>query len=103
MTSTYTAIVEAGQDIYDISIQEYGSIEQVFLLMSDNVQLDLVTELETGQELIIRKSPNADLVPNQTQMNFFRERQIRVLNAGFPSNEILDLRDHDGDHDEDHN
>lgn len=101
--SIYRAIVEAGQDIYDISIQEYGSVEQVFLLISDNEDLDLVTELETGQEIVIRKEPDQQLVPSQTQMNFFRERQLRVLNAGFPSNEILDLRDHDEDHDEDHN
>lgn len=99
----YQTVVEAGQDIYDLAIQEYGSVEAIFLLFEDNPELDLVTELEIGQEIKVRKEPDSTLVESTTQMNFFRTRQIRIVNAGFPESEQTDLRDHDEDHDEDHN
>ena len=42
----------AGQNIYDVALHLYGSIEGIVDLLVNNPELSLETELRTGQELI---------------------------------------------------
>lgn len=75
----YTKKVEYGQDIYDLCIQEYGSIETVFLLLGDNPSIDLETQLASGQELVFRiEMPVA--VPRNENIDYFRTSKTRVNN-----------------------
>ena len=50
---------QSGQTIFDIAIQEYGSIEGVLLLIADNnLPSGLATVLTTGQVLFIKSAPS---------------------------------------------
>ena len=43
--------VITGQNIYDVALHLYGSIEGIVDLLVNNPDLSLETELRTGQEL----------------------------------------------------
>jgi hypothetical protein len=47
--------VYEGQSIYDIAVQEYGSVEGLFYLLADN-NLTLDSNLKSGAELVVRDS-----------------------------------------------
>jgi len=70
--------VEQGQSVFDIALQEYGSVREVFRLLADNPALTsgLNTQLAAGQKLQIQRNPsgllNADLV------SVFRRNQVRI-------------------------
>lgn len=57
-------IVTSGQNIYDIALHIYGSIEGIVDLMMSNTGLSLVTDLKSGDELIYTDGYiiNADIV-----------------------------------------
>ena len=42
---------QQNQNIFDISLQEYGSIEKVFDLLEDNDQFDMTEDLSVYEEL----------------------------------------------------
>jgi hypothetical protein len=42
---------QENQNIFDISLQEYGSIEKVFDILEDNDQFDLTEDLSVYKEL----------------------------------------------------
>lgn len=75
----YTKKVEYGQDIYDLCIQEYGSMETVFLVLEDNPIIDLETQLISGQELIFRIELPVT-VPRNENVGYFRTSKRRVNN-----------------------
>lgn len=76
--NTYQKPVEIGQDIYDLCIQEYGSIEAVFLLLEDNPEIDLQTPLLAGQVLNFRVELPIELPRKTTEIQYFRNTKTRV-------------------------
>ena len=51
------------QTIWDLAIQEYGSIDGAFKILSDNPTLDLATDLVPGTLILINSLPiNKDVV-----------------------------------------
>lgn len=47
-------IVLDGQNSLDLSIQEFGTLEQIFVLLNDN-NISVNAKLLSGQELVINK------------------------------------------------
>ena len=98
---TYETVVEAGQDIYDICIQEYGSILPIDTMLKDN-SLMLDSDLIVGQKINIRKEPGADLVPDQTAMLLMRNSQTRIASSSPLIGTGILTSVHDDDHNTDH-
>lgn len=73
----YSKKTENGQDIYDMAIQEYGYIDLVFLMLSDN-DLEPNDDLETGQSLSFRQVVPADINFDYERLDYFRRNEIRV-------------------------
>lgn len=48
-------IVQEGQSIFDITTEQFGDIEQLFVLLEDN-NLSISSKLQAGQELLINNS-----------------------------------------------
>ena len=46
-------IVQEGQNIYDIAVQEYGDLEQLFTIFVKNPEININTDLTALQELNI--------------------------------------------------
>lgn len=71
----YTVVVEDGQNVWDIAIQAYGDIGEVFRLLADN-DLSIDNDLSPLQSLSIEAkvadSNHADL------REYFRTKQIKV-------------------------
>ena len=89
--NTYTTRTEQGQNLFDIAIQEYGSVEQVFKLMADNSTAipNLNAALTPGTALEIEKQPTG--IKDLDLMNLFRDNKV-VINTGDdvePSNYLL--------------
>jgi len=66
-----TIVVKNGQTIWDITIQEYGDINQVFNLLTDN-SLDYTSVLSSGQKLIINNEDKG----NKSIQEFFQTKAI---------------------------
>ena len=79
----YEKTVEYGQDIFDLSIQEYGTVNAVFMLLFDNPAIGLGTFLTPGTFLKFRHEPPTDIVDSEL-MVFFRKNEIRVNNNDEP-------------------
>ena len=47
------------QSVFDISVQEFGNLEELFTLLDDN-NLTLNTKLTSGQDLLINKTGEGD-------------------------------------------
>lgn len=47
-------IVKDGQSIFDIAVQEFGTMEELFNIIVDN-SLTLNTKVVSGQELVVNK------------------------------------------------
>lgn len=90
--------VQHGQSIWDIALQEYGSVEAVFTLISDNpdVLTDLDVDLMPGQKLLIKGEPvNRDVV------NFYTAEGVKPSGA---STQGVDLQgDFNDDYNDDYN
>lgn len=69
-------IVRADQDIFDICIQEFGSLEQMSVLINDN-DLGFNGDIIQGQELII----NNEDVGNEDVKEFYELRQKHPKNS----------------------
>jgi hypothetical protein len=76
----YKKKVEFGQDIYDLCLQEYGSLNSLFLLLADNPTLDLKRQLVAGEELKFRIVLPVDVSVNKNLMDDYRNNQTRVNN-----------------------
>ncbi|WP_052594164.1 hypothetical protein [Aureispira sp. CCB-QB1] len=82
----YKKRIEAGQDIFDLCIQEYGGLNALFLLLADNPQLDLVRKLVPGEEIKLRVETPKEVPLNKNQMDYFRKEDIKV---NMQENELL--------------
>jgi hypothetical protein len=73
----YEVLVEAGQSVYDIAVQEYADVSGVWLLLADNPTQcpDLNATLVPGAKIAIRQFPN---VSDVELMNYFRNNKIQV-------------------------
>lgn len=80
MSEFYQKLVEKGQGVIDLAIQEYGNIEAVFLVLEDNPALDLTMNIEPGVSVKFRHDPPTDVVKDGETMKFMRENEIRVNN-----------------------
>ncbi len=54
-----TLKVQDGQNIFDIALQEFGTLEELFVMLLDN-NLSLNEKLTSGRELIINKTNVGD-------------------------------------------
>ncbi len=75
------AFIEEQQSIYDVAIQEYGTVEGVFLLLADNPDViqSLDSFLNPGDVLEIQDDP--ETIVDKDVLQFFRNGSIRVLNG----------------------
>lgn len=69
--------VKNDQTIYDIAVQEYGSIEGIFWLMEDNPELNLQDDLVVGGQLLIR-----DSVIDPELKSYLQENGVSPANGG---------------------
>ena len=78
MSEFYIKTVEAGQSLFDFSIQEYGDIDGVFYLVEDNpdVLTGITDDLEAGMELKVRQEPVT--VDDKEVMKYMRDRKVNV-------------------------
>ena len=72
-----TYIVKPKQNIFDISLQLYGTIEGIFDLLITNTWLDMDTDLKTGQELEYHE----DFVLNESVVSGLSEKNIVPSNG----------------------
>jgi hypothetical protein len=72
----YSKLVESGQDIFDMTLQEYGNIQAVFLLLNRN-DLDIETTLSMGQSLVFEKIPSIK-IQDANVMDYYRRYTLRV-------------------------
>ena len=70
-----TIIVQQGQCLLDIALQEYGSAEGVVMLMRDN-GLELDADIAPGTSLVIRNTPI-----NKAVKEYFASKRIKVASA----------------------
>ncbi|MGB1217371.1 MAG: hypothetical protein ACPG5P_05820 [Saprospiraceae bacterium] len=77
-TRTYNKYTEEGQDVFDLSIQEYGKVEDgLFILLEDNFSLNLSSPPQVGGEVFLREETE-DLLSNQDMKDRFRSKETRV-------------------------
>lgn len=74
----YKKLVEEGQDIFDLCLQEYGGLNALFLLLADNPALDLIQKLTPGEQINLRVEVPANVPINKGIMDYFRKNDIRV-------------------------
>jgi hypothetical protein len=67
-------LVSSGQNIWDVALQEFGDIEQVFTFIADN-DLNLNFKLKPSQNIIINNSG----IGNNDIKNLFKFSKI-ILN-----------------------
>ncbi|NDW10983.1 hypothetical protein [Dysgonomonas sp. 520] len=88
--------VTSGQNLFDISMHIYGSIEGIVDLMMNNSGLSLADELKAGDELIFTD----DFVINKDIVSYFRmnnlipangERQVYYKESSYPRRIIIRL------------
>ncbi len=71
--------VEAGQSLFDIAVQEYGSIEGLFHLTQDN-NLSLTEELEPAKSISVRTEAS-----KQNVVDFFKGRNLKPATGLTPT------------------
>jgi len=70
-------IVQQGQTIVDIALQEYGSVEGLFAFLEANQNLDLDSQLEPGQKVLVREED----VVNSDIVNYYQRNNINVVSS----------------------
>lgn len=75
MASTYT--VKRNQNIYDVAVQIYGSVEGLFDLLISNEGLAMDSELKEGQELVYHPV----FIQNHSMLNKFASEKITLANG----------------------
>lgn len=88
-----TVIVLNKQTIYDIAVQEYGSVEGVIQIIKDNAGVNLQTGLATGQILKITAAPI-----NKAVVNYFTNNNLKPV-----SGETNEITGSGGDYNDDEN
>ena len=81
-----------GQSLFDIATQEFGSLEDLFILLTDN-NLAINERLTSGQDLVINKTGvgNEDIKKFVTlkdiTMNNFQGQKVPPLTGGDYNND----------------
>jgi len=76
-----------GQNVFDISTQEFGSLEDLFVLLNDN-SLSVNAKLISGEDLTVNKVNVGDedvkkfVVLKNITMNNFQGQKVPPLLAG---------------------
>ena len=70
------AIVQEGQNLFDVTTEQFGTLEELFTLLIDN-DLPVNTRLISGQELVINKIDVGD----EDVKNFVVLKNITMNNA----------------------
>ena len=68
--------VTQGQSLYDICVQEYGDVSYIFQLLSDNKNLDLSSNISTGDMIYIDDS----LFGEPVVKAIFQEKKRKLIN-----------------------
>lgn len=69
--------VRSGQNLYDIALQLYGSVEGIFYLLVHNDWLSINTQLKFGMTL----DYSPEIIINRDVMNWLNEKGVRVKNG----------------------
>jgi hypothetical protein len=69
-------IVEDGQSLLDITIQEYGKADAIKYLVEDN-DIEFDSTLAPGQKLNIRETDNS--LADKAIADFFNNKKIKVV------------------------
>lgn len=78
LRETYNITVEEGQNIWDLAVQEYGSIDQVFLLLKLNQLLNSLNSVPLSRDVLtILSNPK---VEDNKSLSYFRGK--RKVNTG---------------------
>ena len=81
------AIVQDGQNLFDVTTEQFGTLEELFVLLIDN-DLPVNTRIESGQELVINKVNVGDedvknfVVLKNITMNNFQGLKVPPLLSG---------------------
>lgn len=67
---------QENQSVYDICTQEFGDIEQLFILLEDN-NLSISSKLQAGQELLINNSG----IGNKEVKDYIYLQEIKLNNG----------------------
>lgn len=67
-----TYIVKPNQNLFDVALHLYGSIEGIFDLMISNPELSMTSELSFGQELVYHE----EFIINASIVNEFQKQNI---------------------------
>lgn len=70
------AIVQEGQNLFDVTTEQFGTLEELFTLLIDN-DLPINTRIISGQELVINKIDVGD----EDVKNFVVLKNITMNNA----------------------
>ena len=97
--------IQENQTLWDISLQEYGSIDSVFIILDANPSLNMNSEVAPGQKIII---PIIDIISNKV-VDFYNSLNYRPASGSFiftptiiapptpPSNSGVDATVHNSD------
>ena len=87
--ATSNVVAEFGQSLWDLAVQNYGSIENIMILIQDNNLKKLAdTPVLTGDKFLIHTKAS---VKEKSVMKYFLSRKIKV-NTGDTSS-VSDKRD----------
>lgn len=81
MTEIKTISVQAGQNIWDIAIQEYGNAEAVMLILQANPGLGLTDTLTPGQSLLIWSDATTDNMLETIELEPYKSKLQSLLMA----------------------
>lgn len=85
MASVYT--VKKSQNIYDVAVQIYGSIEGLFDLLISNENLAVDSELKEGQELLFHPM----FIQNSQILNKLNSDKIILANGTIKETPVINL------------
>jgi hypothetical protein len=84
LKSMETIKPQENQNIFDISLQEYGSIEKVFDLLEDNDQFNITDDISVYEELKIgREAFKKDIV------EYYNSRKLKPATSIIAEEEYL--------------
>ncbi|KKN36707.1 hypothetical protein LCGC14_0770950 [marine sediment metagenome] len=92
------SLVQEGQNIFDIATENFGTLEQLFVLLNDN-NLAVNAKLISGQELVINKINVGD----ENIKNFITLQNITLNNDQGEKEPPLLGGDYNADYGNDYN
>lgn len=85
-----SVVVIEQQSILDIAIQQYGSVEGVVNLITDNANLTFNSNITPGLKLVVsNEAIDTDIV------NYFRRKQLKIATKGTKVGGDFDENDFD--------